>query len=335
MNISFIFISVILGILIFAAIFCSVFVVVSAALFLSGFYSRRVAKLKVTYSFSPLGEFKHNTISVGCQDPERIDVRRLPGYFVALLLLHEDDRFFVHNGFNLPEVANRVTAVIFGRDSLKGGSSITQQLAKNVVLHDRYFGGLSRFLQKMREAGATIALEQKFTKHELLSLYLMTPRLNHQSVYGFHNAAKWWFRKSIYELSFSESLFLIGLLPNPQRIIQLIGIKKAYWRFPRDVSFTKSVDIFRLYMRTWGIDVLEDLSLVGSDDVYARFLSIGSYSPNGLASVSELTLELRAFEELSRLDSLIMSFSNEQLKRQQKNGKADFDIPADSFSTGE
>ena len=120
----------------------------------------------------------------------------------------EDVRFYDHSGIDLRGIARAFISNIFGAD-LQGGSSITQQLAKNAFLtQDR------TIIRKVKEAFIAIQLEQKYTKQEILEMYLNEIYFG-QGAYGVESAALTYFGKHAEDLSLAECAMLAGLPKSP------------------------------------------------------------------------------------------------------------------------
>src|ERR1700744_3148464 len=135
---------------------------------------------------------------------------------VNALVATEDARFFEHSGIDGFSVMRAV--VKLGRDG--GGSTITQQLAKN-LLDQGSKNFMRRFIEKLKEWIIAIKLERNFTKQELLALYLNEVPFG-DNLYGIRNASRTFFQKEPDRLSVDESAVLIGMLKgntlyNPRR----------------------------------------------------------------------------------------------------------------------
>jgi penicillin-binding protein 1A len=125
---------------------------------------------------------------------------------VNALVATEDERFYDHSGIDGFSVMRAVLKL--GRDG--GGSTITQQLAKNLLDQgSRNF--VRRFIEKLKEWIIAIKLERNFTKQELLALYLNEVPFG-DNVYGIRNASRTFFNKEPDRLSVDESAVLIGML---------------------------------------------------------------------------------------------------------------------------
>lgn len=263
-----------------------------------GYFEPNIYNLREHLRYHPPRSPQLYTLTVGLKGRSQIDLRRLPGYLVALLLLHEDDRFYIHRGFNFPEIWVRVHEFIRTRERLRGGSSIPQQFVKSVVYATRRRRRRFLLFYKLREAAAVMRLESQYTKEEILQFYLQSVRLGGHHLYGFDETSKLLFNKSIYEIEFHEALFLCGLIPSPTTIFGRIYETKEYYVYPWGTAFTKTVDLLRMYLATWGRDAVYDLSSIRYEDVVKRFTALDEYSPQPLSTQEELNLEIRAHEIL-------------------------------------
>lgn len=142
---------------------------------------------------------------------ENLSVSNLPDHLVQAVIATEDRRFYDHHGVDPFGIARAMaTNVIKGR-YVQGGSTITQQLAKNLFLtHDR------KITRKIREALLAIWLERELTKDEILSAYMNRVYLG-SGTYGFDAAARLYFDKSARDVNLLESAVLAGLLKAPSK----------------------------------------------------------------------------------------------------------------------
>ena len=128
----------------------------------------------------------------------------------------EDVRFRSHHGIDLKALVRAVAR--FGKDG--GGSTITQQLAKN-LFHDAPSSKLGRIMQKFKEWIISVRLEKRYTKDEIITMYLNTVEFSGHS-FGIKAGANEFFNKTPMELNAEESAVLVGLLTaitrfNPKR----------------------------------------------------------------------------------------------------------------------
>lgn len=137
---------------------------------------------------------------------------QIPSRLQEAIIAIEDSRFYDHHGFDVRALARALVADVrrmLGQGGfLQGGSTITQQLAKNAFLtHERTW---SRKLQELLWA---IQIERKYSKSEILETYLNEIYLG-PGVYGVEAAARYYFGKSVSELDLPESALIAGLAQN-------------------------------------------------------------------------------------------------------------------------
>ncbi len=142
---------------------------------------------------------------------EPVTVAQLPPYVPSAVLAVEDARFYGHFGIDLLGLARAVVVNIAAGRIVQGGSTITQQLAKNVFL------GPERTLRrKVQEVILSLWLEKKFTKNQILSLYLNRVYLGGGN-FGIEAASRSYFAKPAAKLRLNEAAMLAGLLKAPSR----------------------------------------------------------------------------------------------------------------------
>ncbi|ELR69892.1 Multimodular transpeptidase-transglycosylase [Fulvivirga imtechensis AK7] len=137
---------------------------------------------------------------------------------VNTLLLSEDHRYFDHSGMDFVAYL-RVIKGILTLNYAGGGSTITQQLAKNLYTQDEELEGKiaslggypKRIVEKTKEWIISVYLERNFTKKEILAMYLNTAEFG-SNAYGIKTAAETFFNKQPGELNLQESAVLVGLL---------------------------------------------------------------------------------------------------------------------------
>lgn len=158
-------------------------------------------KLLGTWSYS-----KANRIFVGYDD--------LPQSLVQALVATEDVRFYEHSGVDIRALLRAIVKRgILQRKSAGGGSTITQQLAKQLY-SEKAESVHERLLQKPIEWVIAIKLERFYTKEEIISMYLNYFDFLHNAV-GIKTAAKTYFGKEPKDLSVTESATLVGMCKNP------------------------------------------------------------------------------------------------------------------------
>ncbi len=160
-------------------------------------------------------------MSRGARYGEAIAVGELPDYLVAAFLATEDRRFYDHVGIDVRGTLRAAMTNYRSGRVVQGGSTITQQLAKNLFLKpDR------TYKRKFREALLALWLEGRYTKDELLSLYLNRIYLG-AGAYGIEQAAQTYFDKSVREVNLAEAAMLAGLPKAPSSLAPTNNLKAA------------------------------------------------------------------------------------------------------------
>ena len=138
-----------------------------------------------------------------------VELKDVSPYVKKLLLATEDKRFYDHWGIDLQRTLS--LPLQWFRGKTQGGSSITQQLARNLY---EEIGREKTFTRKLKEMMTAIELERNYTKEEILELYLNTTAYLYDA-HGIEAAARTYFGKSPRDLSLAESALLVGMLQNP------------------------------------------------------------------------------------------------------------------------
>lgn len=140
-----------------------------------------------------------------------IPASEIPDTLKRAVVAAEDQDFFAHSGVDLRALARAFVADVRAGGVRQGGSTITQQLVKNV-----YTGGDRSLVRKIRETLLAAQVERALDKDEILARYLNTIYLG-DSVFGVEAASQSYFRKPAKELNLSEAALLAGLIPAPSR----------------------------------------------------------------------------------------------------------------------
>lgn len=142
---------------------------------------------------------------------ESLAISELPPYLIQAVLATEDRRFYYHFGVDPIGLARAIVVNFTRKGVIQGGSTITQQLAKNLFLtQDR------TLKRKIQEALLALWLEKELTKNEILAAYLNRVYMG-SGAYGVDAASQIYFKKSARDLSLRESAILAGLLKAPSR----------------------------------------------------------------------------------------------------------------------
>lgn len=144
-----------------------------------------------------------------------IDYTKLAPSVVQALVATEDVRFYEHSGIDFYALGRAIIKRgIMGQKSAGGGSTITQQLAKQLYTTEKAKSNLERVLQKPIEWVIAVKLERNYTKDEIVAMYLNKFDFLHNAV-GIKTAANTYFSKEPLELTVPESATLIGMCKNP------------------------------------------------------------------------------------------------------------------------
>jgi len=148
----------------------------------------------------------------------------IPANFINALIAAEDIRFREHSGVDARALLRAVYGVVYGKGQSGGASTITQQLAKMLFTKDPA-SGIDRVKQKLKEWVISAKLERRYTKDEILVMYLNRYDWVNNAV-GIKSASRVYFNKSPINLNIQESAMLVGMLKNsalynPNRRLEL------------------------------------------------------------------------------------------------------------------
>ncbi len=148
---------------------------------------------------------------VGPANPDFVPIAELPEHVVRAVTTAEDGGFFGHAGFDFEELRNALAQGAERGRVVRGGSTISQQVAKNLFL-----GPERTFARKVREAVVTVGLEASLPKRRLMEIYLNVAEWG-PGLWGIGPAARHWFGRDARALTPKEAVFLASVIPNPVR----------------------------------------------------------------------------------------------------------------------
>lgn len=146
----------------------------------------------------------------GEKNTEWVDFEDIPKDLINAFVAIEDKTFWDHNGINWRRTGGAVLNMFFSMSDTYGGSTITQQLIKNVTQYDDV-----TVKRKIQEIFTALELEKNYSKEDILELYLNIIYLGGNNCYGVRSAAEYYFGKDISELSLAECASLAGITNNP------------------------------------------------------------------------------------------------------------------------
>ena len=136
----------------------------------------------------------------------------LPKAYVAM----EDERFYQHNGVDIKRTAGAILNTLLG-DSSYGGSTITQQLVKNLTQDDER-SGIAGIMRKVREWAKAYQVERMISKDQILELYLNILYVGGEgNLHGVELGAEYYFNKSAKDLTLAECAYMAGINSSPSR----------------------------------------------------------------------------------------------------------------------
>ncbi len=130
---------------------------------------------------------------------------------VSAIVISEDDAFYQHNGYDFNQLIEAYKRDMEEHRFVRGGSTITQQVVKNV-----YLTGEKTLWRKVKELVLALRLEKQVGKRKILETYLNVAEFG-EGLYGIGPASNYYFQKSPAELNAKEGAFLAMLLPSPKR----------------------------------------------------------------------------------------------------------------------
>ncbi|MGD9106460.1 MAG: transglycosylase domain-containing protein, partial [Desulfobacterales bacterium] len=148
------------------------------------------------------------------RDP--VPLKAIPDDLKKALIATEDRKFYQHSGVDLKGILRALISNIRAGEFVEGASTITQQLAKTLFLTSR-----KTLLRKIKEAFLAFQLERRYTKDEILELYLNQVYFG-SGAYGVESAAKIFFGKPAKHLTLAECALIAGLPKSPSRYSPLV-----------------------------------------------------------------------------------------------------------------
>jgi 1A family penicillin-binding protein len=234
-----------------------------------------------------------------------VTLDQMPPHLIQATIATEDNQFYANSGIDLGAIARAAWQNFQAGEIVSGGSTITQQLARLLLLDEdaRYEQTIQR---KVREALLAVQLNQRFSKDEILEMYLNTVYYGNQA-YGIGAAARTYLNKDVSELSLAESALLVGIPQAPNRLNPFVD--------PEDALRRQRV-VLNLMQRAGYVDGKEVAAALAEDLVFAspergtlrvphfvdyvRGLLLERYGPDGTRQGLQVytSIDLR-FQELA------------------------------------
>jgi len=141
-----------------------------------------------------------------------VPISRISPYLIKAVLIAEDDKFWSHEGFDYEAIQKAIEKDKKAKKFKLGGSTISQQLAKNL-----YLSPAKNPIRKIREAIITWKLEKVLSKKRILELYLNVVEWGDGGIFGIETASRYYYGESASELNPEEASRLAAVLPNPMK----------------------------------------------------------------------------------------------------------------------
>jgi penicillin-binding protein 1B len=248
------------------------------------------------------------------QERRVVSLKEVPPLLIKAILSIEDERFYRHHGVDPLSIVRAMWINLRNVGVVQGGSTLTQQLIKNFFLTDE-----RTLTRKAKEAVMAFIAERKYSKDEILENYLNEIYMGQkgsQGIFGVSEAARFYFTKSLSELTVGETAMLAGLIRAPNRLSPYRSVEAASKR--RNVVLAKLLDDKIITLKQYNAALKEpvarrELVKVTNDaPYYADFLrrelaenySNAVLTTDGLRIFSGLDLHLQKIAERSLTDGL-------------------------------
>lgn len=220
-----------------------------------------------------------------------VPLKRISSHVQKAIILTEDSKFYQHNGFDSEGIQHCFEKMKEKKRFVCGGSTITQQLAKNMFLSKD-----KNLIRKGLEALITVKIEKTLSKKEILEKYLNVVQFG-KNIYGIKQASQFYFKKSPHNLDVVESAFLSMVLPNPEKYSQSY-YRKDLTKFARRRITQIVENMYRYHMITeeayiTGLARVDsfliegtqqaksaDTNILSSDDLQEMIQEIETETPN-------------------------------------------------------
>ena len=163
------------------------------------------------YSVKFVDRFGNEIGQRGILQNDAVPLDQLPDYLIKATLATEDRRFFEHFGVDFYGTFRALATNVNAGETVQGGSTLTQQLAKNLFLSPE-----RTFTRKLKEVYLAFLLESRFTKREILKMYLDRAYMG-GGAFGVSAAAQFYFGKSVRDVTLPEAAMMAGLFKAPTK----------------------------------------------------------------------------------------------------------------------
>lgn len=214
-------------------------------------------KLIMDSTTTMVDENGNEIASLFFENREIVEINRIPKHVQQAFVAVEDNRFYEHRGIDVRAIGRAVYRDILARSKAEGGSTLTQQLAKNIFLSNE-----KSWLRKTKEAVIAINLERRYTKNEILEMYLNQIYFGH-GAYGVQAASQVYFNQNVEDLTVEQGALLAALPKAPNAYSPINFPDEAKSR--RDLvlhlmesqGYLEAEDAVGFMGRTLGLEIVE------------------------------------------------------------------------------
>ena len=231
---------------------------------------------KTTFIYDDKGNAISKLTGKDNRDSEPVSDKQAPKFLKDAIISIEDERFETHSGIDIKGIINvgfsLVKNIITNNVSAtRGGSTITQQVVKNLT------GNTQRSLQrKVQEWYAAIQLEKKYSKWQILEMYMNISYWGH-SCYGVQSASKKYFGKDVLSLSLGQCALLAGITNNPGTYDPFTEKGRAKAKGRQETILKKMLDLGKIDQNQYEQAHKEDLKYALHNEEAVKAASVQSY----------------------------------------------------------
>lgn len=262
-----------------------------------------------------------------------VNLDEISPYVIKTTLAAEDHKFYQHHGFSLKGLARSLVHNLLHPRDLRGGSTITQQLARNAFLTID-----QTLVRKLKEAILTVKIEKNYSKNQILEMYLNQINYGH-NVYGIESASKFYYSKEAKNLTLAEAAYLTSLIQSPNYL-------SPFGNHLEDLENRKDWIISRVKILNYCSE--EEIEEAEKERVVFTPPKIGFKAPHFVMYVRNILYEEFSEEELEKggytiitsLDMRLQDLAEELVKKygdfnQEKVGVKNMGLIAEDPNTGQ
>lgn len=217
---------------------------------------------------TPINIYSREGLLIGQFGEKRripIEIAEVPERQLQAFIAAEDDRFYKHGGVDFKGLARAANRLISTGQKRQGGSTITMQVARNFLLSNE-----KTYLRKLKEIMLALKIEQRYSKDQILELYLNKIYMG-QRAYGVAAAAQTYYGKELHQLTLAQQAMIAGLPKAPSIYNPLSNPDRALQR--RNYVLRRMLELGYIGQRAY------DTALSTSDDAAQQPTGIGMQAP--------------------------------------------------------